>query len=253
MLSLLRSLLHALWMLVTVIPWGIWMVVSSIWSNGEQMWWKAARWLRWQTEGLRIICGVQYRVSGMENLPQGKTSPGILLVKHQSTLETFLMPSLMPHPLAYVFKRELIFIPFFGWAMGRMDMIHIDRSQRAQAFNKVVEQGKRLLAQGIWVIMFPEGTRIPRGQKGNYKSGGTRLAVATGALLAAQVHAQASRRGRCLDRPADPEHRPRPGRTDARGRNLDRVGDAPAGPRSLRAGIAQAARAGVTRRACRCP
>jgi 1-acyl-sn-glycerol-3-phosphate acyltransferase len=80
-----------------------------------------------------------------------------------------------------VFKRELIYIPFFGWAIGRMDMIHIDRSQRAQAFNKVVAQGKRLLAQGVWVIMFPEGTRIPRGQVGTYKSGGTRLAIATGA------------------------------------------------------------------------
>ena len=177
----LRSLLHALWMLLTVVPWGIWMVLSSMWANGEQMYWKAARWLRWQTEALRILCGVQYRISGMENLPQGKTSPAILLVKHQSTLETFLMPTLMPHPLAYVFKRELIYIPFFGWAMGRMDMIHIDRSQRAQAFNKVVAQGKRLLAQGIWIIMFPEGTRIPRGQHGVYKSGGTRLAVATGA------------------------------------------------------------------------
>jgi 1-acyl-sn-glycerol-3-phosphate acyltransferase len=180
-MALLRSIIHTLWMLVTVIPWGIWMVVSSIWSNGEQMYWKAERWLRWQTEALRILCGVQYRVTGLENLPQGKTSPGILLVKHQSTLETFLMPTLMPHPLAYVFKRELIYIPFFGWAMGRMDMIHIDRSQRSQAFAKVVEQGKRLLAQGIWVIMFPEGTRIPRGQQGNYKQGGTRLAVATGA------------------------------------------------------------------------
>ena len=177
----IRSTLHALWMLVTVVPWGIWMVTASIWSNGEQMYWKAARWLGWQIDALRILCGVQVRVSGMENLPQGKTSPGILLVKHQSTLETFLMPTLMPHPLAYVFKRELIYIPFFGWAMGRMDMIHIDRSQRAQAFNKVVEQGKRLLAQGIWVIMFPEGTRIPRGKQGTYKSGGTRLAIATGA------------------------------------------------------------------------
>jgi 1-acyl-sn-glycerol-3-phosphate acyltransferase len=177
----LRSLVHALWMLITVIPWGIWMVVASIWASGEEMYWKAARWLGWQTEALRIVCGVQYRVSGMENLPVGKTSPAILLVKHQSTLETFLIPTLMPHPLAYVFKRELIFIPFFGWAIGRMDMIHIDRSQRAQAFNKVVEQGKRLLAQGVWVIMFPEGTRIPRGEAGQYKSGGTRLAVATGA------------------------------------------------------------------------
>ena len=180
-MALLRSILHTLWMLVTVIPWGIWMVTASLWSSGEQMYWKAARWLTWQVDGARILCGIQVRVTGMENLPQGTTSPGILLVKHQSTFETFLMPALMPHPLAYVFKRELIYIPFFGWAMGRMDMIHIDRSQRAQAFNKVVEQGKRLLAQGIWVIMFPEGTRIPRGQAGTYKNGGTRLAVETGA------------------------------------------------------------------------
>ena len=91
------------------------------------------------------------------------------------------MPALMPHPLAYVFKKELLYVPFFGWAMGRMDMIHIDRSKRAQAFNMVVAQGQRLLNQGTWVIMFPEGTRIPRGQKGTYKSGGTRLAVETGA------------------------------------------------------------------------
>ena len=177
----LRSILHALWMLVTVIPWGIWMVTSSLWSSGEAMYWKAARWLGWQINALKLLCGVQVRVTGMENLPQGKTSPAILLVKHQSTLETFLMPTLMPHPLAYVFKRELIYIPFFGWEMGRMDMIHIDRKQRAQAFNKVVAQGQRLLDQGIWVIMFPEGTRIPRGQKGAYKHGGARLAVETGA------------------------------------------------------------------------
>jgi 1-acyl-sn-glycerol-3-phosphate acyltransferase len=104
-----------------------------------------------------------------------------LLVKHQSTYETFLMPVIMPHPLAYVFKKELLKVPFFGWAIGRLDMIHIDRSQRAQAFNKVVAQGRELLARGVWVIMFPEGTRIPRGQRGTYKSGGTRLAVATGA------------------------------------------------------------------------
>jgi 1-acyl-sn-glycerol-3-phosphate acyltransferase len=180
-MSLLRSILHALWMLVTVIPWAIWMVTASLWCNGEQMFWKASRWLGWQIDGARILCGIQVRITGMENLPTGKTSPAILLSKHQSTFETFLFPSIMPHPLAYVFKKELIYVPFFGWAIGRMDMIHIDRSQRAQAFSKVVEQGKRLLAQGIWVIMFPEGTRIPRGQKGTYKIGGTRLAVETGA------------------------------------------------------------------------
>ena len=180
-MALLRSIVHALWMLVTVIPWGIIMVVASIRVRGNPLYWMAARWLGWAVDGARLILGIRVRVSGMENLPQGETSAAILLVKHQSTFETFLMPTLMPHPLAYVFKKELLYVPFFGWAMGRLDMIHIDRSQRTEAFAKVVAQGKALLARGVWIIMFPEGTRIPRGEKGSYKTGGTRLAVETGA------------------------------------------------------------------------
>jgi 1-acyl-sn-glycerol-3-phosphate acyltransferase len=86
----------------------------------------------------------------------------------------------MPHPLAYVFKRELLYIPFFGWAMARLDMVHIDRSKRAEAWNRVAAQGAKVMARGHWIIMFPEGTRIARGRAGTYKSGGTRLAVATG-------------------------------------------------------------------------
>jgi 1-acyl-sn-glycerol-3-phosphate acyltransferase len=179
--AVLRSCLHMLWMLVTVIPWGIIMLVASIRVRGKPLWWMAVRWLSWAIGGARMLLGIRTQVIGWENLPTGDTAPAILLVKHQSTFETFLMPTLMPHPLAYVFKKELLYVPFFGWAMGRLDMIHIDRNQRAQAFNKVVEQGKGLLAQGIWIIMFPEGTRIARGQTGTYKTGGTRLAVATGA------------------------------------------------------------------------
>ncbi|GAB3776268.1 lysophospholipid acyltransferase family protein [Ramlibacter monticola] len=180
-MALLRSLVHVLWMFLTVVPYAIAIVVLSPFAKPYTLYRIARGWLAQVMRGLTVICGVRWRVHGMENLPSGQTSPAILLVKHQSTLETFLMPVLMPHPLAYVFKRELLYIPFFGWAIGRLDMVHIDRSQRAQAFNKVVEQGKRLLAQGVWVIMFPEGTRIPRGRGGPYKSGGTRLAVATGA------------------------------------------------------------------------
>ena len=86
----------------------------------------------------------------------------------------------MPRPLCYVFKRELLYVPFFGWTMARMDLIHIDRSKRAEAWAKVAEQGRRYMAQGNWVIMFPEGTRTPRGSQGTYKHGGTRLAVETG-------------------------------------------------------------------------
>ncbi len=177
----LRSTIHMAWMLVTVVPWGIIMLLASLRLRGTALWWMAVRWLGWVIDSARVLLGIQVRVTGKENLPVGTTSPAILLVKHQSTLETFLLPTLMPHPLAYVFKKELLAVPFFGWAMGRLDMIHIDRKQRAQAFNKVVAQGKLLLAQGIWIIMFPEGTRIERGQSGQYKSGGARLAIETGA------------------------------------------------------------------------
>jgi len=180
-MAFVRSAIHFLWMLVTVVPFAIAILAGSLWRDKVSLYWIAVRWLRWVLGGARVMLGIEVSVEGRENLPLGETSPAVLLVKHQSTLETFLMPTLMPHPLAYVFKKELLQLPFFGWAMGRLDMIHIDRKLRAQAFNKVVEQGKRLLAQGIWVIIFPEGTRIPRGRKGTYKHGGTRLAVATGA------------------------------------------------------------------------
>jgi 1-acyl-sn-glycerol-3-phosphate acyltransferase len=182
-LAWVRSALYALWLLLTVIPWALALLLASLVLRGTALWWVAVGWLSWAIAGARVICGVRIRVSGRENLPAGEVDPTVLLVKHQSTLETFLMPTLMPHPLAYVFKKELLQIPFFGWAMGRLDMIHIDRSQKTQAFHKVVAQGRRLLEQGVWVIMFPEGTRIARGQKGNYKSGGTRLAIETGAQV----------------------------------------------------------------------
>jgi 1-acyl-sn-glycerol-3-phosphate acyltransferase len=180
-MPLIRSLLHLLWMAVTVIPWATFVVIASLFIRSTTMYWWCAGWLRVAVRGGNIILGIQNRITGMENLPTGQTSAAVLLVKHQSTWETLCMPTIMPHPLAYVFKKELLYIPFFGWAMARMDMIHIDRSQRSQAFAKVVAQGKRLMATGTWVIMFPEGTRIPRGEQGVYKSGGTRLAIETGA------------------------------------------------------------------------
>jgi 1-acyl-sn-glycerol-3-phosphate acyltransferase len=180
-MNLIRSLVHLLFMTVTVIPWALAVLVAAPFLNSTQIYWMCAGWLKLAVRGGEVILGIRNQVIGYENLPVGSTAPAVLLVKHQSTWETFSMPALMPHPLAYVFKKELLYVPFFGWAMSRMDMIHIDRSKRAQAFAKVVEQGQRLLDQGTWVIMFPEGTRIERGQKGQYKSGGTRLAIATGA------------------------------------------------------------------------
>ena len=180
-MSLIRSVLHMAWMLLTVIPWGLALVFASIWVSRTPLWWFAVNWFRVVIWGTRVFLGVRVQVSGMEHLPLGQTGSAILLSKHQSALETLLLPTLISHPLAFVFKRELLRIPFFGWSMARLDMIHIDRESRAQALKQVVTQGKALLEQGVWIILFPEGTRIERGQQGTYQTAGTRLAVQAGA------------------------------------------------------------------------
>ena len=181
-LSVVRSLLFLAYMTLTVIPWGLVVCICAPLLSADQIYRWCINWVALAHHGSGWICGVKKRVIGLENIPtaQDTTAAVILAAKHQSTWETFAFPVVMPHPLAYVFKRELIYVPFFGWAMARMDMIHIDRSKRNQAWNKVAEQGKRLSALGKWVIMFPEGTRSERGSKGTYKSGATRLAIANG-------------------------------------------------------------------------
>jgi len=180
----MRSVLFIVWMAVTVVPWGTAVVVYSIFVRGDPIYWLCVGWLNLAIAGARVICGVKHRIVGADHLAQAdKAGPVVVLPKHQSTWETFAFPGLLPHPLAYVFKRELLYIPFFGWAMARMDMIHIDRSKRAEAWNRVAEQGRKVMANGHWVIMFPEGTRAARGGQGTYKNGGTRLAVTTGASV----------------------------------------------------------------------
>lgn len=180
-INFVRAALHTALLAVTVIPWALVAVLLRL--LGLEKWCYAVciNWLRLSVNSGTAILGIHNRVTGWDNLPTGETAAAILLVKHQSLWETFTMIAIMPHPLAYVFKKELLRIPFFGWAIGSLDMIHIDRKQGAQAFSKVVEQGRRLLAKGTWVIMFPEGTRTARGQQGVYKTGGTRLAIETGA------------------------------------------------------------------------
>ncbi|MEY4536550.1 MAG: hypothetical protein RL171_701 [Pseudomonadota bacterium] len=179
--NFVRAVLHTTLLAVTVVPWALAAVLLRV--LGQEKWCYAVciNWLRLSVNSGTAILGIHNRVTGWENLPKGETDAAILLVKHQSLWETFTMIAIMPHPLAYVFKKELLRIPFFGWAIGSLDMIHIDRKQGTQAFTKVVEQGKRLLDKGTWVIMFPEGTRTARGQQGVYKTGGTRLAIETGA------------------------------------------------------------------------
>ena len=191
----LRSAAYMAWLIVTVIPIGTAAVLMSIAVRGTPLYRLCMVWVKLTLWGARVICGMQSRVQGMEHLPDG---PLILLAKHQSAWETLALPVLMPRPLSFVFKRELLYVPFFGWALGRLDMVHIDRGRPAEAFAKVEKQGAALLQRGNWIIMFPEGTRTERGTQGKYRLGGAKLAVATGA----PVVPIAVTSGRCWPRQA---------------------------------------------------
>jgi len=122
---------------------------------------------------LEKICGIRYQVQGMEHIPD---HPCVIMCKHQSTWETLALQALFP-PQVWVLKRELLWIPFFGWGLAALNPIAIDRSAGRKALQQVIDQGKDRLASGAWVVIFPEGTRIPSGVMGKFGIGGARLAV----------------------------------------------------------------------------
>jgi 1-acyl-sn-glycerol-3-phosphate acyltransferase len=133
---------------------------------------------------LRLTCGLTYRVIGAENIPG---QPSIILSKHQSAWETLALQSIFP-PQVWVLKRELLRIPFFGWALALSSPIAIDRGTARQALKQLLDQGRERLARGFWVVIFPEGTRMAPGTRGKYKVGGAWLATHAGALAVPVAH-----------------------------------------------------------------
>lgn len=126
---------------------------------------------------LKKVCHIDYRIEGAENIPTNRN--GILMCKHQSAWETFFLP-LIFHTPAAIAKRELGWVPFFGWGLMVSDPILINRSDKKSAMNQIIEKGVRFLKAGRWIMVFPEGTRVPYGKVGHYKIGGARLAASTG-------------------------------------------------------------------------
>ena len=180
-MALIRSIFYMLVLVITVIPYTLAVLLARLFGGGPAGSYVPARaWLALAANVARPLLGIRRHVTGLENLPTDPAQGVVLLVKHQSAYETFMMPAILPRRVAYVFKRELLHVPFFGWSMACMDMIHIDRGHPTRAFVRVIKQGKRLLSEGIWVVMFPEGTRTPRGQAGKYMVSGARLAIAAG-------------------------------------------------------------------------
>ena len=138
---------------------------------------------------LKWICGVRYRIHGKENLP---VHPGVIISNHQSTWETLSYQLIFP-AVSYVIKKELFYIPLFGWAMALNRNIGINRTKRRQALIKLIDHCKQRLSEGRWVAIFPEGTRMPVGQLGEFQLGGAIMAVKTEAPVIPIAH----NAGRC--------------------------------------------------------
>lgn len=141
-------------------------------------------WARSMIWWLRITCNIRHEVTGLENLPK---TPSIILSKHQSAWETLAFQAIFPTQV-YVLKRELLWIPIFGWGLAMSSPIAIDRSAGREALKKLVSNGVNRLKKGLWVVIFPEGTRKAPGEKGKYQIGGAWLATHTQTQVVPVAH-----------------------------------------------------------------
>ncbi len=133
---------------------------------------------------LRLLCRIDYRVIGSENIP---ARPGVIISKHQSAWETIAFQQIFP-PQAYVLKRELLRLPFFGWGLAQFPHVAINRASAKEALAEVLQQGRERLAEGFCVVVFPEGTRTATGASRRYRVGGAFLATETGAPVVPVAH-----------------------------------------------------------------
>jgi len=143
-----------------------------------------SQWAKLMLHLLRLVCNIRHEVRGIENIPK---EPCIVLCKHQSAWETLALQKIFP-PQVWVLKRELLWIPFFGWALALTSPIAIKRSDGKGAVKQLLRQGKERLAQGFCVVIFPEGTRVQFGQRGKYKFGGALLAASSGVPVVPVAH-----------------------------------------------------------------
>jgi 1-acyl-sn-glycerol-3-phosphate acyltransferase len=141
-------------------------------------------WSRLVVYLAKTILGIAWRIEGEENLP---ARPSVILAKHQSAWETMAFQLIFP-PQVHVLKRELLWIPFFGWGLALMSPIAIDRARGIAALRSIARRGRERLAQGFWVVVFPEGTRVAPGERRDYQLGGAWLAAAAGAPVVPVAH-----------------------------------------------------------------
>lgn len=165
-MTFIRSLLFVLWMYGLVLVMGllgIWLLLCPrSWVRGYYR-----LWLALVFGGLRVICGLRYVVEGRENIPEGGA---LIASKHQSMMETQAFWQILPDP-AIILKKELAYLPFFGWFAVKLGNIVVDRGAAAKALRKMLGDARRWAADGRQILIFPEGTRMPPCETAEFKPG----------------------------------------------------------------------------------
>ncbi len=184
-MQFLRSLLFTTFFLLFTFLYAIFFVLACLLLPWRGRFALARLWATVLLGALRFTCGLGYRVEGRENLPVDQAC--IALMKHSSSWETVAQAALLP-PQVWVLKRELLWVPFVGWGLRLLRSIAINRGAGGAAVRQMVDQGRKHLANGHWIIVFPEGTRMPPGQTRRYGVGGAAIAAETGAPIIPVAH-----------------------------------------------------------------
>ena len=182
-MTLLRSSLFALALILITPPYAL-VAVATFPLPPMARYRIISGWSRLVIFLAKAILGIVWRVEGRENLP---SRPSVILSKHQSAWETLAFQQIFP-PQVHVLKRELLWVPFFGWGLALMSPIAIDRSRGFAALRSIARRGRERLEQGFWVVIFPEGTRVRPGERRDYQLGGAWLAAASGAPIVPVAH-----------------------------------------------------------------
>jgi len=181
---MIRSILFTTIMFVSVLPYTIGVMLARPFGRRASFL-IAKAWATLVVWCCRTICHLEMQIDGAENLP---ARPGVVFMKHSSAYETLAQFRVVPFDQTWVIKRELTWAPFFGWAISCTRPIDINRKAGQSAVAQVVTQGKHRLANGIWVMIFPEGTRMPVGKTRRYGVSGTLLAQEAGVLITPVAH-----------------------------------------------------------------
>lgn len=182
-MQFVRSLLFTTYLMGSACLWGGTMGLCFFLPYSAQF--RLARnWAHCVLWVLERLCGLKFVVEGRELIPAGNH---IVMSNHTSAWETVALFTIFP-PQVWVLKRELLWIPFVGWGLKRLQPIAINRGAGHRAVNQVIDQGKARLADGLWVIIFPEGTRVTAGETRKFGVSGALLATETGNLIVPVSH-----------------------------------------------------------------